>query len=73
MLMKLSNFVENAYVHLVSGLILLGSASMEIVGSMESGDIGAHHGVAVFGLIQSLKAIPHIVHGTEQVVKIAGR
>lgn len=67
---RLSNFVENAYVHLVSGLILLFSSGIETVRTLDEGVIGAHHGVGIFAILQILKSIPHVLHGAEQISKI---
>lgn len=66
----LKAFAENVYVNLASGLILLVGASIEIVSTLEEGVIGAHHAVAVYGLLHTLKYLPHLVHGAEEVSKI---
>lgn len=70
MLGKVQAFAENAYVNLVSGLILLVTAGVEIVSSLDQGTVGARHGVALFGLLQVLQYLPHVVHGAEQVSKL---
>lgn len=67
---KLAEIVENPWVNLVSGLILIITAGSEIVKTLDEGGLGAHHGVAVFGLVQVIQCLPHILHGTEQVSKI---
>ena len=66
----LRSFANNVYVNLSSGLILLITAGYEIVASMGEGEIGAHHGVAVFATLQIIKTLPHFVHGAEQISKI---
>lgn len=70
MLKLLKRFAENAYVNLLSGLILLVTSGKEIMESLDDGGIGAHHGVVVFALLHILKVFPDVVHGTEQVIKI---
>lgn len=67
---KLKSFAENVYVNLVSGLVLLTTAGYEIVRTLEEGEIGAHHGVALFAVLQTIKVLPHFVHGAEQVSKL---
>ena len=69
-MLKLKKFVENPWINFISGLILLITSGNEIRKTFEEGDIGAHHGVAFFGLVQMIKYLPHILHGTEQVSKI---
>jgi hypothetical protein len=68
---KLKGFVENPWINLISGLILLITSGNEILKTLGDGDIGAHHGVAFFGLVQIIQCLPHILHGTEQVSKIS--
>lgn len=69
MLTGLAKFVEDAYVNLVTGLILLVTAGFETVHTLNDTQIGVHHGVAVFAVMHVLKYLPHIVHGTELVIK----
>jgi len=68
---KLKEFVENPWINLISGLILLITSGNEILKTLGESDIGAHHGVAFFGLVQIIQSLPHILHGTEQVSKIS--
>lgn len=69
---KLKKIVDHPWLNLVSGLILLFTAGSEILQSIgEDVDVGAHHGIAFFGLVQLLQFLPHIMHGTEQVSKIS--
>ncbi len=67
---KLREMIENPWVNFISGLILLLSAGNEIIHTIDKTEIGTHHGVAIFGLIQTIKYLPHILDGTEQVSKI---
>lgn len=67
MLIKLAQLLENAWVHLVSGIILLLTAGMETLRTLEADVLGAHHGVTVFAVLQILRYIPDVVHGAEQL------
>lgn len=67
---KLKYIVEHPWINLLSGLILLISASIEIVQTIEENDLGAHHGVAIFAVIHILQNLPHILHGLEQTSKM---
>jgi hypothetical protein len=73
MLKLLGNFAENVYVSLVTGLILLVSSSIEVVNTLDSGVIGAHHGVLVFSIYHILKTLPELQHGAAEVSKIKDR
>ena len=70
MIALLRKIAENPYLNLISGLVLLATAGCEIVRTLGDGAIGAHHGVAFFGLTQIIQSLPHILHGTEQVSKL---
>lgn len=68
MLHQLKKFAENPHVNLVVGLVLLGTAGREVVLAAEE-VVGAHHGVAVFAVVQILKRLPHVVHELEGISK----
>lgn len=63
---------ENPYTNLVVGLILLGTSSMEVWDSFvsEESHLGAHHGVMLFGLMQTIKALPDIMEAMEFIDKV---
>ena len=63
----LKKIAENPYLNLISGFILLLTSGKEI---LETLDIGAHHGVAFFGMVQIIKCLPDILHGAEQASKV---
>ncbi|MCG8618852.1 MAG: hypothetical protein MI802_21735 [Desulfobacterales bacterium] len=67
---KLTAIAENPWLNLISGVILIITAGSQIIQTFGDGHIGAHHGVAVFGLVQVIQCLPHILHGTEQMSKI---
>lgn len=66
----LKAFAENPYVNLISGLVLFITAGIEIVRSFGDGEIGVHHGVMVFAIMQILQTLPHCLHAAEEVSKI---
>ena len=69
MLGPLKRFTESVYVNFVSGMVLLTTSGVEILESLEEG-VGAHHGVAIFALVNIIRIFPEIVHGSEQVTKL---
>ena len=73
MLKKLAQLLENAWVHLMSGVILLLTAGLETIRTLEDEALGAHHGVTVFAVIQVLRYLPDVVHGAEQLNRVGKR
>lgn len=63
----LKAITESPYLNLFSGLILLGCAGYEIWHSVGEFTLGAHHGIAIFGIIQTVKSIPEALHGLKLV------
>lgn len=65
----LQRFVENPWVNIVVGLILLGSGLSEawdtLWEDLRTGNIGAHHGAIVYGLFHALKYLPDVFEGSE--------
>ncbi|MBS99222.1 MAG: hypothetical protein CMI01_11155 [Oceanospirillaceae bacterium] len=68
--LRLKRFAENPWVNLLSGVILLLTSGHEIWETIDHGYFGAHHGVAIYGLMKVLQSFPHIVHGSEEVTMI---
>ena len=66
----LKEFAENVYINLIVGLTLFITAATEIVRTMEEGVIGAHHGVAVYGLLQIFRVLHDLQHGAEHLTKM---
>ena len=64
----IARIAHHPYLNLFSGLILLITASHEILRTVEGG-IGTHHGVAVFGAVQLLKSLPDLMHGVDHLAK----
>ncbi|MGB1879347.1 MAG: hypothetical protein ACPHTD_01395 [Gammaproteobacteria bacterium] len=61
----LKAIAENPYVSLVTGILLLVTASIEIIEDADR--IGAHHGIALFALVQILSVIPHLTHSAKEL------
>ena len=68
---KLKKFIEHPWVNLIAGLILIATCGVEIVETLEEATIGAHHGVAFLGLMQTLQYLPHLLEGSEKMSKIS--
>jgi hypothetical protein len=66
----LRKIVENTYVNLGAGIILLISSIAETVTEIREGNeihLGAHHGLILFSLIHVIKILPDIFEGLEYV------
>lgn len=66
MVKALSRITASPHLNFLSGLILLGTSGVEIWDSFHEFSLGAHHGVAIFGLIQVIRFIPEIFHGLKE-------
>jgi len=58
---------ECPYLNLAAGVILLVTAGYETWDSLEEAKLGAHHGVALFGLLQVIKSLPDIVEAAHNL------
>ena len=61
------NFVEHPFTNLCVGLLLFASGFVEAYGSLYTDfremNIGAHHGLMLFGVMNILASIPDIIEG----------
>jgi hypothetical protein len=61
------NFVEHPVTNLSVGLLLFSSGVVEAYGSLYTDftqmNIGAHHGMMLFGVMNVLASIPDIIEG----------
>ena len=63
-----ARIAESPGLTMAAGVVLLLTAGWEIVeGFGEEFSPGAHHGLAVFGLLQVIAALPHCLHGVQQM------
>ena len=64
-------FVDHPWTNLLVAAVLIATSIAEAGESMIepllTGDIGAHHGMLVFGVTQFLKTLPEIIEGLERV------
>lgn len=59
---------ESPVLTMGAGVLLLLTAGWEIIEGLGEGFApGAHHGLAMFGLVQVLSAMPHCLHGVKQM------
>tara|TARA_B100000686_G_scaffold143654_1_gene151190 strand:- start:395 stop:613 length:219 start_codon:yes stop_codon:yes gene_type:complete len=67
----LRKFVGNPYANLLVGIILISSTFMEVWKSVHEDifQLGTHHGVMLFGIVQTLKALPDIMEGLNSINK----
>ena len=70
MIQLITRIAHHPYLNLFSGLVLLITASHEILLSLDEG-IGTHHGVAIFGAVQLIKSLPELMHGADDVAKFS--
>lgn len=63
----LKNLSTNPILNLLSGSILLATSGYEIWSTIEEFTVGAHHGVFIFSIIQLLKTLPEIFHGSREL------
>jgi hypothetical protein len=71
----IKKFAKHPSVNLVVGLVLVGTAVVEIAEDAfgEVTDIGAEHGVLVVGLLHVLRSLPELVDGMSKVAEARER
>ncbi len=73
-LRQLKAVVQHPTTQLVTGFILLISGGTEVVFDFIDAEhkfrLGAHHGVALFGLIQMLGSLPDVVEGLDRSFEV---
>ncbi|MBF0445638.1 MAG: hypothetical protein HQL68_08600 [Magnetococcales bacterium] len=71
-MVKLKAFSNNRYLKLVVGCVLfftgLNEAGETIWDDITSMNVGAHHGIMVFGIFQTLQSLPDIFSGVNYFV-----
>lgn len=66
--MKLLHTIAHHPVSLLFiGIVLVVTSSIEIIDTFDSGSVGSHHGIFVFGLWQLLKTLPELFHASELI------
>ena len=69
---RLKRFVENHWVNLIAGVVLLATAIIEVLKSTEEDGLGLGHGMVIFAALQVLKSRPHLLEAAETVSKARG-
>jgi hypothetical protein len=67
----LHRLARSPYLLLNSGLVLIGTSLVEILDAIEDPALGVHHGVLVLGFTQLIRALPHVLHGAEDLDEAA--
>ncbi len=65
----LKAIVCNPGINAMVGLILVISSGIEIFENSELGVVGSHHGVFLFGMMQTLKCLAELLHGLDSLEK----
>lgn len=72
---RLRAFVDHPVTHLLVGLALVATGGMEIYRDVLEEShrfrVGAHHGIVILGIAQSLAALPDVVVGIERWLRAA--
>lgn len=64
----LKHIVENPYLNIVVGAVLLYSGLVETLDEfreIEEFNLGAHHGIVLFAVVHILKILPDVFEGLE--------
>ena len=65
--MRIEKAIKNPWVELALGLVIMSTGLIEagdsIFADVATGDVGAHHGIALVGLAHAIKSIPAILGG----------
>ena len=71
----IKRFAHHPSVTLLVGLVLVGTAAVEIAEDAfgEMTDVGAEHGVLVVGLLHVLRSLPELVDGMSKVAEARER
>ena len=65
----LEKITRSSHLNLLSGLILLITAGYETWEAIEDFNLGAHHGVLIFSIIQILKSLPEFLEGAKDMAE----
>ena len=66
----LRKVADNPNLNLSAGMILILTAVVEIINAFEESSVGAHHGVMMFGILLAVTALPEILHGEDELIKV---
>ena len=61
----LKYLVENRWLKMIVAFALFFSAGAEVLDSLEEIDVGAHHGVLLYSILNIFKTLPDFFEGSE--------
>ena len=74
-LIRLKAFVDHPVTHLLVGLALVTTGGLDVyqdvIDETQRFRVGAHHGIIILGIAQSLAALPDVVVGIERWLRAA--
>ncbi len=66
-IVKIENAFKNPWLEAALGIVImatgLAEAGESLFEDVASGEVGAHHGVIILGLVHTIKAVPSILGG----------
>jgi hypothetical protein len=66
----LEKITKSPYLNLISGLVLLITASIETYeGLAQEMEFGIHHGILLYSILHLIRAIPEAMHGFDDLEK----
>ena len=61
----LKSLIENRWIKIIVALALFFSAGAEVFDNLEELDVGAHHGVLLYSILNIFKTLPDFFEGSE--------
>tara|TARA_S200000501_G_scaffold308906_1_gene298616 strand:- start:98 stop:316 length:219 start_codon:yes stop_codon:yes gene_type:complete len=61
----LKSVIENRWIKIIVALALFFSAGAEVFDNLEELDVGAHHGVLLYSILNIFKTLPDFFEGSE--------
>ena len=61
----LKSIIENRWLKIIVALALFFTAGAEVLNNLEELDVGAHHGVLLYSILNIFKTLPDFFEGSE--------
>ena len=61
----LKSIIENRWLKIIVALALFFTAGAEVFNNLEELDVGAHHGVLLYSILNIFKTLPDFFEGSE--------
>ena len=61
----LKSIIENRWLKIIVALALFFSAGAEVFDNLEELDVGAHHGILLYSILNIFKTLPDFFEGSE--------